>query len=95
MEKERLKGTKKSINDMVRAENGKVSNSKVWALVASAVATWIVIYMTLHGKMDWEILLAYLGTVGGFSQVSQWMAYKYGNNTPKEEKPKKTDEGSD
>lgn len=91
MEKERLKGTKKGLRDMVSTNNDRVSQSKIWANVGSAIATWAFIYMTLHDKMTWEIFFAYLGTVAGFTQISKWMSYKYGNTSDN----KKVDEGSD
>ena len=66
------------MRELVTTESGRLSNSKLWSLVGCAVATWIVIMLTIKDKMTWEIFLAYLGTVGGFSQISKWLAYRYG-----------------
>ena len=58
-----------------------------------------MIYMTLHDKMTWEFLVVYLGTVGGFAQLSKWIAFKYGVTEQQETKYKlkpknESDEGS-
>ena len=83
------------LNDLT-SRNDKRSNSKTWAFIGSAVATWIMIYTTLHDKMSWEFLVVYLGTVGGFAQLSKWIAFKYGINEPETKQKSKTesDEGS-
>lgn len=71
----RMKG---KIKEVVTTSNDRISQSKIWANIGSAVATWAFIYMTLHDKMTWEIFFAYLGTVAGFTQISKWLSYKYG-----------------
>ena len=68
----------KVIKDML-SRNGKISNAKVWAFIGSAVSTWIMIYMTIKDKMGWELFVAYLASVAGFSQVSKLIAYRYGS----------------
>lgn len=76
---------RRQINEMIQTSNGRISNTKVWAFIACAVATWIMIYMTLKDKMSWEMFIAYLVSVGGFSQLSKLMAYRYGGSaTPTE-----------
>jgi len=66
------------IKQTITTNNDRVSQSKIWANVGSAVATWVIIYMTLHDRMTWEIFFAYLGTVAGFTQISKFLSYKYG-----------------
>lgn len=66
---------------LVLTDSGKLSSTKVWANVGCAIASYIVLKLTNNDKMTWEIFLAYLGTVGGFSQVSKWLSYRYGANT--------------
>lgn len=68
------------LNDLVESKNGKVSQSKLWANIGSAVATWVVIYLTVHEQMTAEILAMYLLTVAGFAQLSKFLAYKFGGN---------------
>ncbi len=85
----------KKMNQMVTTNSNRVSQSKVWANIGSAVATWAFIYITIHDKMTWEIFFAYLGTVAGFTQVSKWLSYKYGGpqDVDNNDKPvKKADE---
>jgi hypothetical protein len=66
------------MRQLIQTESGKFSLTKFWSFIGCGVATWIVIYLTCKDKMTWEIFLAYLGTVAGFSQVSKWLAYRYG-----------------
>lgn len=69
---------KNKLKEAVTTNSDRVSQSKIWANIGSAVASWAFIYITLHDKMTWEIFFAYLGTVAGFTQVSKWLSYKYG-----------------
>jgi hypothetical protein len=72
---------RQQLNEMVTTNNGRVSNTKVWASIGCAVSTWIMIYLTLKDKMTVEILFVYLCSVAGFSQLSKLVAYKYGGST--------------
>jgi hypothetical protein len=47
-----------------------------------------MIYMTFKDRMTAELLLIYLGTVGGVSQVSKWLSYKYGGGGTAPDAPK-------
>lgn len=73
---------RKQLNDMVTTDSGRLSNTKIWSFVGCAVATWIVIYLTLKDKMGVEIFFVYLCSVAGFSQLSKLLAYKYGSGAP-------------
>jgi hypothetical protein len=66
------------MRQLIATDSGRLSLTKLWSFIGCAVATFIVIYMTLNDKMTWEIFVGYLGTVGGFSQISKWLAYRYG-----------------
>lgn len=70
---------RKQLNEML-SRNGRMSNTKAWAFIGSAVATWIMIHITLKDKLTWELFVAYLGSVAGFSQISKLIAYKYGSS---------------
>lgn len=61
--------------------NGRVSNAKVWAFIGCAVSTWIMIHITLKDKMTAEMFFIYLCSVAGFSQLSKFLAYKFGSGT--------------
>lgn len=65
----------------IQTDSGRLSLTKFWSFIGCGVATYIVIHLTIKDKMTWEIFLAYLGTVGGFSQISKWLAYRYGVKT--------------
>jgi hypothetical protein len=97
MAEERRKNIlRRQMNNLVKGNNGEISNSKVWAFIGCATATWIMIYMTIKDKMGWEMFVVYIASVAGFSQLSKLIAYKYGGSVTTEYKPKtKTDEGSD
>lgn len=109
MESENMRVIRKQLNEMVQTNTGRVSNTKVWAFIGCAVSTWIMIYLTLKDKMTVEIFLVYISSVAGFSQLSKFLAYKFGGSatTPTTEpvtvekcpdcttKPKKEDEGQD
>jgi len=66
------------MRQLITTNSGRLSLTKFWSFIGCAVATGIVIYMTYKDKMTWEIFVGYLGTVGGFSQISKWLAYRYG-----------------
>lgn len=60
------------------AGTGMVSHTKIWANIAYAVATGIVIHMTLNGQMTGDVLMIYLGIVGASSLGSKLLSLKYG-----------------
>lgn len=65
------------MRQLITTDSGRLSLTKFWSFIGCAVATWIVVYLTLKDKMSWEYFVAYLGSVGGFSQISKWLAYRY------------------
>lgn len=70
----------------ITQDNGRVSTTKIWSTIGCAVCTWIVIYQTVVDKLSWEFFITYLGSIGGFSQISKWLTYKYGTQaTPVKE----------
>ena len=76
------------MRQLITTDSGRLSLTKFWSFVGCGVATWIVVYLTLKDKMTWEIFVAYLGSVGGFSQISKWLAYRYGVKTDVAATPK-------
>lgn len=62
------------------AGTGKVSHTKVWANIAYAVATWVVIRLTIMGKLDFEIFGLYLAVVAASASASKFFALKYGKD---------------
>ncbi len=66
------------MQQIIRTESGRISLTKFWSFIGCMVATWIIIYTTLNGEITWEMFVAYLGSVCGFSQISKWLSYRYG-----------------
>lgn len=65
------------MRQLITTDSGRLSLTKFWSFVGCAVSTWCIVYMTLKDKLTWELFVVYLGSVGGFSQVSKWLAYRY------------------
>ncbi len=55
----------------------KVSLSKCLQLVGGVTATWIMIYMTLSGKLGWDMFTAYLAYVGAVEGYSKYLSARY------------------
>lgn len=55
---------------------GTFSTSKLWRNVASAVATFCVIWITVHGTLGEGLLMVYLAGVGGIEAAHRWMERK-------------------
>jgi hypothetical protein len=64
--------------DMITSRNNKVSLTKLLQLVGGITGTWIMIFMTLDGKLSSEILMIYLTYVGAIEGWSKFVAAKYG-----------------
>lgn len=75
------------MRQLITTDSGKLSLTKFWSFIGCGVSTWIIIHLTLNNKLDWEYFVAYLGSVGGFSQISKWLAYRYSSTTTKIDTP--------
>lgn len=62
---------------ITHAGNDEVSLSKCLQLVGGITGTWMCIYLTLHDKMTYDILLVYLGYVGCVDGYSKFLNAKY------------------
>lgn len=71
--------------DLILTPKGNISHTKFWANVAYAVATYIMLRMAQTGSVTWELLLAYMGTVGGVAAAHKLFALKYGALPPAKE----------
>jgi hypothetical protein len=60
-----------ALRDLIAGNDGKLSHSKLWPNVASAVSTGMFIYQGITGRLTFDVWLAYLGCVGGYSAVIQ------------------------
>lgn len=65
------------LRDFYSYPDGRFAMSKFWGSVAYAVATWIVIRLTVNEHMTYEILLVYLGTVGSAEVAKKLIEVKY------------------
>ena len=52
-------------------QTGKLSHTRLWANVASAVTTYQFIRLNTD---DWELWLVYLGCVGGYAVARKFLA---------------------
>ena len=69
-------------SDLITAKNSNnVSLSKCLQLIGGVTGTWMVVYMTLHDKVTFDILLVYLAYVGSVEGFSKFLATKYGSST--------------
>ncbi len=64
--------------DLILTPKGNISHTKLWANVAYAVATFIMVHTALKGTVTWDLLLAYVGTVGASAAAHKLFALKYG-----------------
>ncbi|VVE59823.1 hypothetical protein PCA31118_00027 [Pandoraea captiosa] len=55
--------------DLVTGVDGRLSHTKLWPNIASAVATGMFIYQGVKGTLTNDTWLIYLGCVGGYSAV--------------------------
>lgn len=60
-----------ALRDLITGVDGKLSHTKLWPNVASAVATGMFVYVGVKGQLTFDVWLAYLGCVGGYSAVIQ------------------------
>ncbi|MBI5058943.1 hypothetical protein HZB60_04055 [candidate division KSB1 bacterium] len=60
------------------AATGQLSHAKIWANVAYATATLIVIIMAVNGTLGGEIFLCYLAGVGMSAAASKFASMKLG-----------------
>lgn len=64
-----------------------VSLTKMIQLVGSLVGSWVVIKMTLQGKITWDIFSIYLAYTASVEGYSKFLSAKYGSFAV-EHKPK-------
>lgn len=60
----------------INGPSNKVSFPKLIQLIAMVTATWIVIHMTIFGKLTYDIFAVYLAYSGGNEAFSKYLALK-------------------
>lgn len=62
--------------DMLRGDDGKVSNTKMFSFISIAVTSWMVAYLTISGKITpeyfWYYLVVWSGTAVALKLVDKW-----------------------
>lgn len=74
----------------ILTQNGpdnKVSLTKVMQLVGMFVATWVIVHLTIFGKISYDMFGIYLAYVGGSEGFSKYLKAKHG--TPIKPAPKR------
>ncbi len=65
--------------------DGTPSSTKLWQAVAYTVASWIMVYLTLHGLMSGEYLLIYLGALTAARSFQNYLVSR-GGGQPDQDK---------
>lgn len=64
----------KLVKQLINAnQTDKVSTTKFWYNIACGTSTLIVLWYSWNLVLDFEMMLAYLGLVGGFSAYSKYL----------------------
>lgn len=74
---------KKKINwiDLISRDGKTVSTSKSLQLVGGAIASWIVVKLTLQEALTWDLFVAYLAYVASVDGFSKWVNARYTGNS--------------
>ena len=68
--------------DLIRTKgSNNLSLTKFLQLVGGLTGTWMVVYMTLHNKLSYDILLVYLTYVGAIEGWSKYVSAKFSTNS--------------
>lgn len=65
---------------MTHNADGTPSSTKLWQSVGYVVASWIMVYLALHGLMSCEYLLVYLGALTAARSFQHYLIAKGGGN---------------
>ncbi|WP_227503527.1 hypothetical protein [Moraxella bovoculi] len=72
----------KLLDLITNPQTNRLSHTRLWANVASLVAT--VQFIRLNTD-DWELWLVYLGSVGGYAVARRFLAARDGTKNQQEE----------
>jgi|GEM_PF-6911690 len=56
--------------------DGTPSSTKLWQAVGYTIASWIIVYLTMHGAMSAEYLLIYLGALTAARSFQNYLVAK-------------------
>lgn len=63
---------------ITNSATNRVSLTKLLQLVGGVVGTWIMVFVTLEGKLNTELFFTYLAYVGAIEGWSKFITAKYG-----------------
>lgn len=64
--------------DLITSKGTKhVSLTKCLQLLGGVTGTWIIVYITLHNKLTYDLLLVYLTYIGGSEAFSKYISAKH------------------
>lgn len=70
------------VDMVVSKDTNRVSLTKFLQLVGGLTGTWIMVYVTLHDKLTYDVFVIYLTYVGACEGYSKYIAAKYGDTIP-------------
>ncbi|VVE15044.1 hypothetical protein PIN31009_02831 [Pandoraea iniqua] len=62
-----------NLRELITDANGRLSHLQLWPSIASAAATAVFLYQGFTHQLTIYTWLIYLGCVGGYSAVGQWI----------------------
>lgn len=68
------------LHGLIKDDRGHFSHSKFWSNIAYAVASWVMVKMTLAGALEVEYFIWYLVIAGGHSAVSKYIVARSSGN---------------
>ncbi len=83
---------------LVQDDRGKFSHSKFWSNVAYAITSWVIIKLTMDGKISVDYFLWYLIIAGGHSAIAKYInarqsgSYQFSNEVEHRYGAKKPEE---
>jgi hypothetical protein len=63
-------------------EHGNYSHTRFWSSIAYAVASWVIIELTLNKSMSAEYLFTYMAILATHNGASKWINNRFAINNP-------------
>ena len=79
---------RRDVNDLVRAEDGKVSEAKLWTNIGKGIAAYMLVYHTGYIVDRWDALAILLLILVAPDMVKKLLTLKYGGANGAQQKPK-------
>ncbi len=72
-----------SLRELFEDDKGRLSSTRLSMLYGVLIGGGVVVYLTIHDNLDWEIFATFLAATGG---VYGWGKYRESVETMKENK---------